>query len=53
MKTVAECSPQVSIYSETSMIIQAAFAGVGVAYCLEMQISEHLRSGRLTEVMPG
>ncbi len=46
-------SPGKYIYSETSMIIQAALAGVGVAYCLEMQISEHLRSGRLTEVMPG
>lgn len=39
-------------FSETSMIIKAALAGLGLAYCLEMQIDEHLRTGELQCVMP-
>lgn len=34
------------------MIIKAALAGLGLAYCLEMQIDEHLRTGELQCVMP-
>ncbi|CAI0967179.1 D-malate degradation protein R [Serratia proteamaculans] len=40
------------IFSETSMIINAALAGLGLAYCLEMQIDPHLRNGTLQSVMP-
>ncbi|CAI0713391.1 D-malate degradation protein R [Serratia entomophila] len=45
-------APGQYIFSETSMIIKAALAGLGLAYCLEMQIEEHLRSGELQCVMP-
>ncbi|MGY2169438.1 LysR family transcriptional regulator [Pseudomonas gingeri] len=38
--------------SDTQASIDAALAGIGIAYCLERRVSAELHDGRLYEVMP-
>ena len=38
--------------NETETSVQAAINGIGLAYCLELRVSEEVREGRLEIVMP-
>jgi len=38
--------------SDTQAVIDAALAGVGIAYCLEKRVTRELEDGSLLEVMP-
>lgn len=38
--------------ADTQSVIDAALAGVGIAYCLEWRIRDELQGGRLVEVLP-
>ncbi|MCA8052812.1 LysR family transcriptional regulator [Burkholderia arboris] len=40
------------ILNETDAVVEAALAGVGIAYCLKQRITHHLESARLVLVMP-
>lgn len=38
--------------SETTLAIELALAGTGIAYCLENRVSQHIREGNLRVILP-
>lgn len=49
-RRVVDVSGQICV-NETALAIELALSGVGIAYCLEERVSEHLKSGALRLVL--